>query len=67
MASIIQTNGKIEFYQRKTRRVAATMARFVGTSKFYMVSCQEYLTDFSEIENRLKDVIAWKNWPARSF
>lgn len=61
MANIIQTNGTIEFYQRKTRRIAATMARYAGTKKFYMVSCQEYLTDFTEIENRLKDVIAWKN------
>ena len=52
----IKTNGKIEFYQRYTKRTAATMARRIGDKKFHQVSCQEFLTDFGTIEDRLNEI-----------
>ena len=55
-ANNIKTNGRIEYYQRYTERTAATMARFIGDKKWHQVSCQEFLTDFSVIEDRLFEI-----------
>ena len=55
-ANNIKTNGRIEYYQRYTERTAATMARCIGDKKWHQVSCQEFLTDFSVIEDRLFEI-----------
>ena len=52
----IKTNGRIEYYNRYTKRIAATMARCIGDKKWHQVSCQEFLTDFSVIEDRLSEI-----------
>lgn len=52
----IKTNGRIEYYQRYTKRTSATMARCIGDKKWHQVSCQEFLSDFSVIEDRLSEI-----------
>ena len=52
----VKNNGKIEFYLRYTKRTAATMARRIGDKKFHQVSCQEFITDFETIEDRLNEI-----------
>ena len=54
--SIIKTNGRIEYYQRQTKSTAATMARCIGDKKWHQVSCQEFLTDFDQITDRLNEI-----------
>ncbi len=54
--NIIKTNGRIEYYQRQTKSTAATMARCIGDKKWHQVSCQEFLTDFDQITDRLNEI-----------